>query len=449
MKNTRRELLRHAGCGLLGRAAFMSGFDRLSMVAAVPSAGADYRALVCIFLFGGNDGNNTVVSLDRYSEYASARGMLAIPEAQLLPVLPNKHAGRFGLHPSMGSLQTLFQQNKVAVVCNVGTLTAPITKANYQAGVRPYQLFSHSDQQSQWQTSATAGKVGSGWGGRMADATQDAATGFPTVTSLAGVPIFTIGGRTRPLSIGSAPTPLNQTLRVVQPDDALRHILEIEKSASMPTLVKGAAAVQTQSLDNSALLSTDPTIATAFPNTSIANQLKQVAKVISVSSRLGLRRQIFFCSLGGFDTHTGQITAQSNLLGQLSTAMSSFYDTTVELGVSSNVTTFTLSDFGRTYKSAGTATGTVGSDHAWGAHHFIMGGAVMGGDFYGTFPDVTPGGPMDVDSGASARGRWIPSVSVDQYAATLASWYGLPASDLPTVFPNIGRFATANLGFML
>jgi uncharacterized protein (DUF1501 family) len=185
-----------------------------------------------------------------------------------------------------------------------------------------------------------------------------------------------------------------------------------------------------------------------FPASGLGNQLLQVAKMISISSVLGLSRQIFFCSLGGFDTHTVQLSNQMSLLQQLGAAMKAFYNATIELGVSSKVTTFTLSDFSRTFKPAGTVAATVGSDHAWGSHQFIMGDSVIGGNLYGTFPDLVLGGNQDVDSGSGARGRWIPTASVDEYASTLALWYGLPVSDLSIVFPNIGSFSTSNLGFM-
>jgi uncharacterized protein (DUF1501 family) len=413
--------------------------------AAIPT---DYKALVCIFMFGGNDSNNTIVSLDRYASYASTRGLLAIPQSQLLGISP-KRGGDFGLHPNLTSLQALFQSKALAVLCNVGTLTAPITKAQYAAGTHPYQLFSHSDQQAQWQTSSSLSNSPTGWGGRMADATQDAGTGFPTVSSVAGVSVFSVGARTQPLALAPAPTPLNQTLRLVQPDAAVSPILAIDRSSTSPTLVSASDNITQFALNNSALLNTNPILTTVFPNTGLGNQLNQVAKLISVSTNLGLRRQIFFCSIGGFDTHTVQLSTQMSLLQQLGDAMAAFYRATVELGVSSKVTTFTLSDFSRTYKPAGTAVATVGSDHAWGGHHFVMGDSVMGGDFYGAFPDLVVGGNQDADSGSSARGRWIPATSVDEYASTLALWYGLSNSDLTIVFPNIGVFASSNLGFMM
>ena len=218
-------------------------------------------------------------------------------------------------------------------------------------------------------------------------------------------------------------------------------------------LVGAASRTTQQAVDIGQTLSSDVTLATVFPNTTLGNQLRQVAKVIKfngTSPALGLNRQIFFCQLGGFDTHQGQVNTQANLLAQLSQAITAFYDATVDLGLD-NITTFTLSDFGRTLQPAGSGDRVVGTDHAWGNHHFVVGGAVRGGDFYGVpgrtasvFPELQLGGPNDTDN----RGRWIPTASVEQYAATLASWFGVPAADLPIVFPNIGRFTTGDLGFM-
>ena len=269
-----------------------------------------------------------------------------------------------------------------------------------------------------------------------------------TICSVAGVSVFGVGASTQPIAIAPAPTPLNQTLRIMQQDSAIPLVLAVDRESSSPTLISASDNITQFAINNSALLSTNPTINTVFPATGLGNQLLQVAKLISTSSALGLTRQIFFCSIGGFDTHTVQLSTQLSLLQQLGDAMKAFYNATVELGVSSRVTTFTLSDFSRTFKPAGTAAATVGSDHAWGSHQFIMGDAVLGGDLYGTFPDLIPGGNQDVDSGTGARGRWIPTSSVDEFASTLALWYGLPPSDLSVVFPNIGSFPTSNLGFM-
>jgi uncharacterized protein (DUF1501 family) len=237
---------------------------------------------------------------------------------------------------------------------------------------------------------------------------------------------------------------------------ARRRSLDLLRTIDGESSLVGATSRTTQqALDIGKAFSTDPTLATVFPNTTLGNQLKQVAKVIKFNATtptLGLTRQIFFCQLGGFDTHQGQVNSQASLLTQVSQGIKAFYDATVELGLDRQITTFTLSDFGRTLQPAGTGAGVVGSDHAWGSHHFVVGGAVRGGDFYGVpgpngtvFPVLQLSGPSDTDT----RGRWIPTASVEQYAATLASWYGVSGSDIPIVFPNISRFDTSNLGFML
>ena len=279
------------------------------------------------------------------------------------------------------------------------------------------------------------------------------------ITALSGG-VFTRGQSSSPLSIAAAPTALNQVLVLngfgtgadeVARRQSMDFLRTIDTDA---TLVAAAGRTTDQALSIGRILSSDVTLATAFPNTTLGNQLLQVAKVIkfnSLAPELGLRRQIFFCQLGGFDTHQNQVNTQSSLLTQVSKAVKAFHDATVELGVERQVTTFTLSDFGRTLQPAG-ANAVVGSDHAWGNHHLVVGGAVRGGDFYGAagpggtvFPVLQLSGPSDTDN----RGRWIPTASVEQYAATLATWYGVAASDLPIVFPNIGRFATPDLGFML
>ena len=463
MSHSRREFLRRSG-GALGAAALGAGVGRLGLANAF-AQGADYKALVCVFLAGGNDGNNLIVPLDSagYAAYAGVRGAagLAIGEAALLPITPASVGRSFGLHPSLTELQALWSEHKLAVVCNVGPLVQPLTRQQYQANSapRPYQLFSHSDQIAQWQTSSANAVGQTGWGGRTADLFGSHASGFPMLTALSGG-VFTRGRTTFPLSIAPAPTALNRVLVLNgfgnSSEEAARRksMDELRQIDRGWALVAAASETTERALEIGRILNVDPTLATAFPNTSLGNQLKQVAKVIKLnlaSPALGLNRQIFFCQLGGFDTHQGQVATQANLLRQVSQALKAFYDATVELGVASQVATFTHSDFGRTFQPAGSGAGAVGSDHAWGNHHFVLGGAVRGGDFYGVagangtiFPTLQLGGPDDADS----RGRWIPTASVEQYAATLASWYGVAPSDLATVFPLIGNFSTPNLGFM-
>ena len=467
MKVTRREFLLQSarGCAgyALGTAAFVAGVQRFSLINAF-AQGSDYRALVCIFLGGGNDGNNVVVpaTTTEYNQYAAARSAagLAIAKDVLLPVTPSSLSATFGLHPSLADIHTLWSTQKLSVVCNVGPLVVPLTRTDYLGGApRPYQLFSHSDQIAQWQT-AISDRIGqTGWGGRTADRFPAAPSGFPMITALSGG-IFTRGAATSPVTIPPAPTALNQVLVLngfgSGSDDAARRrsmgfLRTIDTESS---LVAALDRTTDQAVSIGSLLSADVTLGTVFPNTTLGNQLKQVAKVIKYNtggSAFGVNRQIFFCQLGGFDTHQNQLSTQATLLTQVSQAVKAFYDATLEVGVDRQVTAFTLSDFGRTLQPAGAGANVVGSDHAWGNHHFVVGGAVRGGDFYGVngpggtvFPVLQLSGPSDTDN----RGRWIPTASVEQYAATLASWYGVSQADLPLVFPNIDRFSSRDLGFM-
>jgi uncharacterized protein (DUF1501 family) len=471
MTTTRREFLSRS-LGTFGAA--LLAVERFSLLNALAQS-VDYRALVCIFLNGGNDGGHMVIPYDDYATYSAARSPsgLAIPQSSLLRtgVVPSVGT-EFGFHPSLTGLHDLWGQGRLAVVCNVGTLVEPTNRDAYRNRTVevPLNLFSHSDQINQWQTSVSNSASPSGWGGRAADKIGDFnTTVFPPVTSTAGTPIFTIGNIERPLAIAAAPTRLDAALRLDgfpnPPDNdprylQMQHLLLVDQDK---TLVRGASRVTSEAvaMERAIRFTGDPAVPPfpLNPRTSLGNQLEQIAKVISVRNELGMRRQIFFCSLGGFDTHNGQVVTgtpatgtHANLLLQVSNAMKAFYDATVQLGVASQVSTFTLSDFSRTW----VPNGTLGTDHAWGSHQFVMGGSVLGREFYGVpgsngtvFPTLAANGPDDTDAGGNARGRWIPTVAIDQYGATLASWLGVSSSDLPAVFPNIGRFGTANLGFML
>ncbi len=479
---TRRDFFKRTGCAL-GATALLSGLEQFSLIdafAQTPDAVSDYKALVCIFMSGGNDGNNTVIPYDDYNVtggYGAVRTAsgLAIPQSALLQIAPNNLGGiKYGLHPNLSPEQAgatgtapgllpLWQANRLAILCNVGTLIQPLTRTIYQStpSARPYQLFSHSDQVTQQQSSVSNTPAQLGWGGRVSDvlANINGAAPLPMVVSTAGTSLFTTGQVTRPLSVSPAPTALNQvfvlandTLTTAEATTRRTAFDQIRSYDTGATLVKASSDSTTQALQTSAALSQDPTLTTVFPATTLGNQLKQIAKLIKANltqPSLGLKRQIFFCTLGGFDTHSNQTSTalaggQGNLFTQLSQAMNAFYAATVELGVAQQVTTFTQADFGRTFQAAGTGVATVGSDHGWGNHQFIMGGSVLGGRFYGTFPTLALGGPDDTDT----RGRWIPTTAVDQYAATLARWYGVADADIPTIFPFVGRFATSNLGFL-
>jgi uncharacterized protein (DUF1501 family) len=443
----------------LGGAAIASTLEGFGLMSAYAQSATDYRALVCVFLNGGNDGNNMIVPLDaEYSAYQTVRGAstLAITQASLLPVNPT--SGRqFGIHPNMPEMQTLFNQGDLAVVCNTGPLVEPLTRATYQNGTgkKPLQLFSHSDQVGLWQSSIADGVAQTGWGGRTADraAYLNGTATFPQLISIAGISLFVTGNTARPLALNDSRTALSSVLPLnnaagatTAETNARRASFDALRSFDLtPLLFKASSDLMTSTLlTRDALLTAPAQNFSTIPDTTLGYQLEQVARLIALRDTLGMKRQIFFVSLGGFDTHSNQrTTGQDTLLLQVSQAMKGFYDATVALGVENNVTTFTLSDFGRTFQPAGSGA-AVGSDHGWGNHQLVMGGAVRGGDFYGRFPTLALSGPDDADS----RGRWIPTTSVEQYAATLGTWYGLLSSDLPAVFPLIGRFPSSNLGFM-
>ena len=450
---TRRHFLRQAACAALGASGLVNtiwDLRRINAATAIGSTPTDYKALVCLFLYGGNDGNNVLVPTDTlsYASYAAARQDLALPASSLLPISPRTSDGRtYGLHPSLPELQTLFSTGKLALVANVGTLVAPVTRANFLANTAalPPQLFSHADQSVQWQTSWSDAPPRSGWGGRTADllASLNANPKLSMNISVAGNNMFETGTAVQPYGVSPAGITSLSGYNGTGADNARYEAVQALLAQSQTNLFEKqfGHVTKTGIKDNALLasaLSAAPTLATVFPSTDLGDQMSMIAKLISARTTLGMQRQVFFCSLGGYDTHGDQLTDQANLLAELSQALSAFEAATVELGVDSQVTTFTSSDFGRTLPSNGE-----GSDHGWGSHHLVMGGAVSGGDLYGTFPTLAVNGPDD-----TGEGRWIPTTSVDEYAATLATWFGVSASDLSTVLPNIGRFAKPNLGFM-
>lgn len=464
MKKSRRDFLRTSACAL-GGVALASSLESFGIVHALtPQQATDYKALVCIFLNGGNDGNNTLVSLDQYAAYAAARGVdLAIPQANLLAVSPAS-GGSYGFHPNMTQVRDLFNQGSLAVISNVGPLVEPLTKTTYQNGTgkKPLQLFSHSDQVGLFQTSIANVVSQTGWGGRVADTLTglNGSATFPQNVSIAGINLLLTGVNTRQLAVADSNTSLANVLQLTmagtnsEQANKLVAFNELRNHDRNFTLVKAASDTRTSAIQTDAALSNvNPILTTVFPNTSLGRQLLQVARLIKASTDpaagINMKRQIFFTQIGGFDTHSSEIAGQGNLLTQVSAAMKAFYDATVELGVSTKVTTFTLSDFSRTLQPAGSGA-QAGSDHAWGNHHLVMGGAVIGNRLFGTYPTLALGGPDDISNpGSSARGRWIPTTSVEQYAATLATWYGLSSVDLPVVFPLIGRFASPTLPFMM
>lgn len=499
MNESRREFIKSSGCalGMVALATQMQHLGALSTMAqkVIDESVGDptYKALVCLYWSGGNDGNNMVIpnhsdaTLSNYAAYAAARNAqgLAVPQANLLSVtVPRLGDLTYGLHPNLGILplvagqvvnngiHELYAQNKLAVVTNVGNLVRPLTKAQFLSSSfqKPYQLFSHSDQVAQSQTAVANTQAFTGWGGRVSDkmnATSNPGGLVPMITSISGAQLFTAGQITLPLAISDSNTTLANVLNPAgfgtgATDVARRNAFNTLRTHDLSSeYVKAASHVTDLAMQANAALQVTQDTTVVFPNTGIGRQLRQVARLIKERTDLSVKRQIFYVQIGGFDTHTNQVGNQATLLTQMSQAMRSFYDEMVAQGTENSVTTFTLSDFGRTLNPAGTGAGVVGTDHAWGNHMFVMGGAVNGGNFYGSlrpdgtgsiFPSFVMGtsGADDSDNSANGRGRWIPTTSVEQYAVQLARWFGLQPGDEAAVFPNLGNFpgTHSQLGFM-
>lgn len=462
--NRRAFMKRAAAIAGLGAAAPMA-LNLASVGEAAAMDATDYKAIVCCFFYGGNDYANTVIPYDlpNYDLYSTIRGGAAgrkrggvalghseLDGTALTTVTPQTLTNgiRYALAPELTGVASLFNAGHAAIQLNVGPLVVPLTLAQYESGSKAYpqppKLFSHNDQSSIWQSLGSEGAT-VGWGGRMGDlAMSSNGQSLMTCISASGNAVFVSGDNTLQYQIspdgaipiwpakgwvfGSAETSSLLKQLITEPRT---HVMEnafnvvTKRSMDMETIVNAAL---------------DPvTLTTTFDQTNyFARQLQVVARLIAARGALGTKRQVFFVSMGGFDNHDGLMTQHPELMATFNSAVTSFYNATVELGVANKVTTFTASDFGRTLAYNGD-----GSDHGWGSHHFIMGGAVKGGQFYGTAPHIS----LETDDQVG-QGRLLPSTSVDQMAATLGKWFGLSGSELTSVLPNIGNFATANLGFM-
>jgi uncharacterized protein (DUF1501 family) len=448
----RRRFIKAAAAG---GAAYAMGHVPDTVFAQMAGGGnfPDYRALVCVFLFGGNDSWNMVVpySVPEYNAYQAARQSLAVARDVLLPIQPDVSDGaQYGFHPSMSGLQQLFTAGQCAVIANVGPLLDERTDKNTYASRSvplPPQLFSHNDQQDQWHSLKGNTQSKTGWAGRVADVLAGSTVGqqLAVNVSLSGQTLFQAGEQAVPYTMG-ADGPA-QFLGLSEAD-----ALAVSRRTAFTNVVhanygsiyeRGYADVQRRALQFSdrvnAAIAAAPALATTFPNSNLGKQLRTVARLVASRNRLQMSRQIFFVAAGGFDSHDNQVADQPGLLGGISASMKAFYDATVELGVANNVTTFTQSDFGRTLTSNGD-----GSDHAWGGVQLVVGGAVHGRNFYGAYPQLSLGSARDVGGG-----RFIPSVSSDQYAATLAKWLGVTDANLNLVAPSLTAFSVRDLGFML
>lgn len=457
---SRRAFLKRASALSIAGVAAPWALNLAAMAEASAADAADYKAIVCVFLYGGNDYANTLVPYDpnSYSAYQQLRPMLAYSQTSLAgtvlspttaPVDAAGFSRQYALAPELAPLKHIFDAGRMGIVLNVGTLIQPTTRQQYfnKSVPLPPKLFSHNDQQSVWQSSAPEGAV-SGWGGRMGDlfASGNGSATF-TCVNVSGNAVFLSGATAVQYQVStSGSVPFNALKTPLFGSNACSNALHTLITQPRVHLFENEYnRVTSRSIDANGVLTgalaSAPTIATVFPtNNSLGDQLKMVARMISCAQALGAKRQVFFVSLGGFDNHDGLLSVHPGLLKNVADAMSAFYDATVELGVAANVTTFTASDFGRTLSG-----NNDGTDHGWGSMHFVLGGAVNGGRYYGTPPVVASNGPDDV-----GQGRLLPTTSVDQYAATLGKWLGISDTNLVSLLPNLANFnvSTRNLGFV-
>lgn len=447
---TRRDFMKAA----LTSVSALGALSKFGEMNALASSTAPYQALVCIFLAGGNDSNSMVIPIataqQNYSLYVQGRQTLAIPQASLQPI--QNGADTYGLHPLMPEMAALYTAGNAAIVANVGMLVQPTTPAIFQQNLLaqlPSQLFSHSDQTNQWQAAIPNGTASTGWGGRVEDnllAQYNANAGFTPVTSTSGCGLFCTGQQTFAATVPVGGASLLQGATTPSRLTAVQQLMSFDNGLQLVTAANanfnrgvGFSTTLTNALKSAK-------VNTVFPATLIGQQLLTVAQIMSIRGALGIGRQVFFCQLGGFDTHSAQQGTQDPLLQQLSQAVAAFYTATQEVGTDAVTTTFTASEFGRTLQPNGNA----GTDHAWGSHHFVIGtgvnngGSLRGGQIWGQFPSLALGGPND----ANTRGTMVPTTSVDQYAATMAQWFGVSQGNVGTIFPYVGNFPTSNIGFL-
>ena len=458
--STRRAFLKGLGCGALSATPLLGSLAHLGATtnAAAQSlpAGDDYRALVCILLAGGNDSFNMIVPRDpdEYADYAASRADLALDRDALLAISPTSLDRDLGFHPSMPGARDLFDAGRLAIVSNVGTLVERVTLAQVEAetAALPLGLYSHSDQIRQWQTSVPEDRAALGWGGRLSDLLEGVNENaeISMGISLAGTNDFQSGRNTREFAISNQGSTSiagfgeTDPLNLVR-ETAIRSLVDAQYQSLLERAFadRMLAGIRNDEVFTAALAQA-PALATPFSPAPLSQDLRMIAETISVREALGIRRQTFFVLVGGWDHHDEVLATQAPMLEFVSQALVEFDAALGELGLREAVTTFTISDFGRTLTSNGR-----GSDHGWGGHQLVMGGAVRGGDVYGTPPPLFPGNSLD-----TGRGRLIPTLSTDEVFAELALWFGVSPGDLDAVLPNIRRFTTPSLidppvGFLL
>jgi uncharacterized protein (DUF1501 family) len=449
---SRREFLKRASAISAAGAAAPWALSLAAIGEAAAQAAPDYKALVCVFFYGGNDHGNTLVPYDTatYNQYATLRSGLATAQSALsatalAPTVGLPGGRQYAMAPELAALKPVFDAGRLGVLLNVGPLIMPTTKAQYSARSVPLppKLFSHNDQQSVWQASNPEGAL-SGWGGRIGDlfAAGNGQSVF-TAVSVAGNAVYLSGNSAVQYQVTSnGSVPINGIGNTLYGSSAAAQALRtlITSTPGANAFEREHARTVQRSIDANVSLTSAlgvaPALATVFPATPLASQLKMVARMIAARNPLGAKRQVFFVSLGGFDNHDNLATDHPALLTQIGSALAAFDAATLELGVASQVTTFTASDFGRTLSSNGD-----GSDHGWGSYHFVYGGAVRGQRFFGTAPTLGNDGPDDV-----GQGRMLPTMAVDQLAATLATWMGVSGTELATVVPGIVNYSVKDLG---
>lgn len=439
---SRRKFLTQANCAAVGSASLFSSLLSLRLTAGAVSGGSltGKKALICLFLSGGNDSFNMLVPRedDAYNEYLATRTNLALPKNDLLPITSTGQSySEFGIHPNLPYLKTLYDTSNAAFVSNVGTLIEPVSLSQYQAKTTPLPvgLFSHPDQQVHWQTLVPQirGAGPRGWAGRVAECMDSANTNssIGMNISLSGTNVLQSGPSSIPYVTGP-----NGAVQLTDYDAdptaqlAIDNILSQQyKNLYQKTLATGnRSAIDTAITFENIVNPVTPT--ETFPNTQVGSRLEMIAKVMASRDSLSMDRQIFFVNRGGWDHHNAVLAPQVDLFTELNDAIEAFWKELGHLGMQDDVVLFTASDFGRTLTSNGS-----GSDHAWAGNHFVIGGNINGGQIYGTYPDLGTGNSLDI-----GRGRLLPTTSVDQYGAELASWFGVPAAELTTIFPNAENF---------